>query len=230
MTLPELRNMVLWRTRSVLPEVTDWNTLLRFMRTGGNPALQSWEVGLDQDMFDEHAKLALTRYGELTKLFRTELEVQWSPTAVDIEYRPLGIVEPIVLYWRPDSNSEYRIIQKSFEPPARKKASLERGQPRIWWLMGQRIAFHPVPRPNEYVLIDAVMEPYWTGATQEIVGVDPADFPMIAQWIASFYIEWQNIQLALAWRQEAENMFTRRGMQHAWYMHNRRRAVRWTSR
>ena len=77
MTLPELRNMVLWRTRSVLPEITDWNTLLRFMRTGGNPALQSWEVGLDQDMFEEHAKLALTRYGELTKLFRSELEVQW---------------------------------------------------------------------------------------------------------------------------------------------------------
>jgi hypothetical protein len=230
MTLAELRNMVLWRVRSVLPEVTDWNTLLRFMRTAGNPALQSWEVGLDQDMFEEHAKLALTRYGELTKLFRSEVEVQWSPTALDIEYRSLGIVEPIVVYWRPDTNSDYQIVQKVFEPPIRKRASLERGRPRIWWLMGQRIAMHPIPRPNELVLIDAVLEPYWTGTAQEIVGVDPSDFPMIAQWIASYYIEWQNIQLATAWRQEAENMFMRRGMQHAWYVHNRRRAVRWHRR
>jgi len=230
MTLTELRNMVLWRTRSVLPEVTDWNTLLRFMRTAGQPALQEWEIDYDQDMFEDYARQALARYGEITRVFRYEIELVWSDEATDLDYREIKVIEPLVVYWRPNETSDYHLVRKVFQPPLRRKAQLERGRPRIWWLMGQRLYLNPVPNPNELLLIEAVMEPYWIEETQEIIGVDPTDIPMIAQWIASFYIEWQNVQLALAWRTEAEQFFLRRRMNQAWYEHRNRRGVRWHRR
>lgn len=228
MTQTNLREQVLWRVRSVLPEVVDWNTLLRVLRTAGQSVLQAWEHegGWQTDPFTLYLSMAFEKYGSITRLFLSDLEIEWDADAEALPYRDYGIIEPLAVYWRPDASSDYVPVLKRQTPPSRRSAQLERGQPRTWWLYGQQMRFHPVPMAGHRLLIEAVLTPYVETATDQIVGIDPVDAPMVAQWIASFLVEWQNPQVAYAWRTEAEQVFWRRRMHHAWRTYNQRRARR----
>lgn len=229
MTKQTLRDMITWQVQALIPEVTDWNTLLRILRIAGRGVQSESLLGVAPDPVEYYLRLGLEHYGERTKLYYGEIEIEWLPTDVNLMYREHGVLEPHLVYWRDANSSEYRLLTKVFRYPIRKSTTLEQGVPKQWLLQGQQITL--IPRPmGGYVLIEGVLSPYIDSVTQAIVGVEPVDLPHIARYIASYLIEGQFPQHALQWRAEAEQLYMRRLKDTKWFQHRQRRGLRFGRR
>lgn len=232
MTESQLREMIIWRVQSVLPEVVDWNTMLRVLRIA--------KKGINPERLSEHANdpagyyipMVLQRYGEVTQLYYDEIEIQWLASDRALLYRNYGVLSPAFVSWRSASSDEYRPLNKIFRFPVRKKVALETGTPDAWLLQGLSLVLVPRPGVNGYVLVEGALAPYIdiNQTNKPIIGVEPTDLPYIAQHIASYFIEGTHPQHALMWRQEAEQMYLRRLKDTKWYQHRQRRGVRYGER
>lgn len=229
MTRDTLQQMITWQVQSLLPEVTDWNTMLRLLRISGRGVNPESMQTTPTNPAEYYIDLGLQHYGERTKLYYGEIEIQWLASDDALHYREHGVLEPHMVYWRAVDSDEYKILQKLFRFPVRKRTQLETGAPQYWLLQGMFI--HLVPRPlGGFVLIEGVLAPYIDEDTDAIVGVEPVDLPYIARYIASFLIEGISPQHAMQWRVEAEQMYMRRLKESKWYQHRQRRWIRYGKR
>lgn len=229
MTKAVLRDMIVWQVQSLLPEVTDWNTMLRVLRIAGQGVNPAHLQGVATDPVEYYLRLGLEHYGERTKLYYGEIEIQWLASDHALFYREHGVLEPHLVYWRANDQTEYKLLRKIFRYPVRQSTNLEQGEPDSWLLQGMQITL--VPRPTGgYVLVEGVLAPYFEGAAQTIVGVNAVDLPYIARYIASHFIEGSFPQHALSWRAEAEQMYLRRLKDTRWFQHRQRRGIRYGRR
>lgn len=230
MQVDDLRKAVIAEIRTVIPQVTDWNTLLALMKVAG----QSFDsVADDQDMFLYALDEALWHYGEKTRSFHTIREHPIPASPNPISYRSLNVLDIIEMAWRVDTSGEWHALKKAWNSPS--VVDTARGTPYYYIVKGSELYLYPEPSSAGHLRIEGIYAPY-VDRNNTIIGVDPAYYTSIAKYIAARYITAISPEHSMFFRQlvEAEWTRLREHIGHRRLAHRRapltRRLTRWRRR